>query len=276
MSEESVLQTPDPDLMQKLDHLYGETLVIHVGERKPEEGVWLDDLVKILEVLGYLSVKVLLITGGLRTYRELSAAFSGREAASTVKDLPTRLRVLAALEANHELVSALNHRGLRAVSVSGPDANFLTLSTSGSSGEHEVTIDSLNPSFLHFLGTGMYLPVTVPFGYDSQGKLHFLQPQRMAASVARHVNAAELLFVEPQPRSFFAEGVYLSIDQAVARLDDGLRSEVSPYLEAAQHALQAGGRRVHFVPVSDRGQLIEHLSRVRRHGLTVGPSAESR
>ena len=167
---------------------------------------------------------------------------------------------------NSDIVNLLNHRGVRAVGLSGKDAGLIRASKKlatvydGDGHKESVDIgyvgqvDSIDAKILVDLIANDYIPVIAPIGVGEDGESYNINADYVAAEIAGALKAEKLLLLTD------TEGVYkdfedkdtfissLTADEAREYIKNGVISGgMIPKIEACLKSLESGTNKIHII-----------------------------
>ncbi len=157
-----------------------------------------------------------------------------------------RLVEMATSAVNAELVTILNRAGAFAVGMSGKDAALLRAQPAGDGAE----LTAVNTPFLESLIAQQYVPVISPVGLGVNGESYVLDPDAVAAGIARALGADKLMYLADVPGIVEAGELISDLTPATlgARLAaGGLAGDMAGKATAALAALAGGVRAVHVI-----------------------------
>jgi len=153
---------------------------------------------------------------------------------------------------NKSIVSLLNRVGGRAAGITGKDANLiqakpLKAAQLGFVGE----VSQIDPTLVHLLKQGGFIPVIAPIGVDSQGNSYNINADLVASSIAAKLTAERLLLLTNTKGILDKHGELLTglapkdIDTLI---DDGtIAGGMLPKVSCAVNALKAGVGSVQII-----------------------------
>lgn len=159
---------------------------------------------------------------------------------------------------NKELVGLLNQKGVKAIGLSGHDANLLVaskaISSSGVDLGYVGQIDRINPEILSLLMQAGYIPIIAPIGISQQAQSFNINADIAASQIAMALKADHLIFLTDVP------GVLKDIKDPTSKIDviassqipDLISSQVLsggmiPKAEGAVEALKGGVGEVNII-----------------------------
>ena len=203
------------------------------------------------------------ITGFLKKLGKESSFVSGLRV--TDEETVEIAEMVLAGKINSEIVSLLNRRGLRAVGLSGKDADLIIaekkLATVYEHGEKSKVdignvgkVKQVNIQIVTDLISQGYVPVIAPIGVGEEGESYNINADYVAADIAGALKAEKLLLLTD------TEGVYknfedktsfistLKADEARAFIKDGIISGgMIPKVEACLRALDKGVNKSYII-----------------------------
>jgi acetylglutamate kinase len=162
---------------------------------------------------------------------------------------------------NKEIVALINHNGGKAVGLTGKDAGLirakrLMLPKQGNPSELldiglVGDIQQIDPSIVHHLVSGAFIPVIAPIGYGPDGETYNINADVVAGKMAEVLGAEKLVLLTNTPGVLDKQGNLLTgltprdIDDMVedGTLSGGMLPKISSALDAARN----GVKGVHII-----------------------------
>ena len=166
---------------------------------------------------------------------------------------------------NSEIVNLLNRRGVRAVGLSGKDANLITAEKKMATvyeGNERKKIDIGYVGKVAVVNTGIisdllendYVPVIAPIGVGEDGESYNINADYVAAEIAGALEAEKLLLltdVEGIYRDFEDKSSFISTltaKDAREYIKNGtIKGGMIPKVEACLRALDTGAKKTHII-----------------------------
>jgi len=164
-------------------------------------------------------------------------------------------------EVNKDIVGLINQNGGKAVGLTGKDAGLirakkLMLPKHGSPTELldiglVGDIQQIDPSIVHHLVSGAFIPVIAPIGYGPDGETYNINADVVAGKMAEVLCAEKLVLLTNTPGVLDKEGNLLTgltprdIDDMVA--DGTLSGGMLPKISSALDAARNGVKGVHII-----------------------------
>jgi len=267
------------EALRYIDRFKGLRAVIKLGGAamvEPELERQFAESVLLLRNVGLLPIVV--HGGGPEISRALKAIGKTAEFVDglRVTDLESMnvVEMVLSGSVNQRLAAALNHRGGRAVGLSGKDGGLIRAKKwqndrdLGQVGE----VEEIDPSLIDLLEDRGYLAVVSPIGLGADGHAFNINADVVAARLASAVGAEKLIYLSDVPGLMDGDEVVseLSGDQLKARLDHGeITGGMKPKLVAALGALRDGVTSVHLVDGRVPHNLIAELFTDRGVGTLI-------
>jgi acetylglutamate kinase len=262
-------------LKEALDYtrLYrDQVFVIKLGGEVLGSPKALDGVAVQVALLESLSIGVVLVHGGGPQASELSRrlGFEPEMVAGRRVTSPAVLEVAKMVYAgtlNVDLLAALRRNGVRAVGLSGVDANLITarrrppLEVADDTGERRVVdygevgdVVGVDPGVLHLLLPAGYVPVIASLAADNSGRVLNVNADTVAEALATALTAKKLIFLTSSPGVLRDAGDPSSLVAFAGPEDlDGLLGNgaisggMRPKVEACLRAVSGGVRRTHII-----------------------------
>ena len=249
---------------------HGKTLVIKYGGNAMVN----DDLklavMNDLVTLTLLGVRVVLVHGGgpeITGFLKKVGKKSSFVAGLRVTDAETVEIAEMVLDGkvNSEIVNLLNHRGVRAVGLSGKDANLICAQKKLATvyeGDEKKKVDigyvgavqKVNVALIEDLLDQDYVPVIAPIGVGANGESYNINADYVAAEIAGALHAEKLLLltdVEGIYKDFSDKSSFLStlhMQEARDYIKSGvIQGGMIPKVEACLTSLEKGTGKTHII-----------------------------
>ena len=164
-------------------------------------------------------------------------------------------------EVNKDIVGLINQNGGKAVGLTGKDAGLirakkLMLPKHGNPSELldiglVGDIQQIDPSIVHHLVSGAFIPVIAPIGYGPDGETYNINADVVAGKMAEILGAEKLVLLTNTPGVLDKDGNLLTgltprdIDDMVA--DGTLSGGMLPKISSALDAARNGVKGVHII-----------------------------
>ncbi|MCS6775476.1 MAG: acetylglutamate kinase [Chloroherpetonaceae bacterium] len=272
-----------------LRRFYGKTVVVKYGGNAMIDETLKSQVMQDVCLLHYVGIQPILVHGG---GPEISALMRqmGHEPTFVgglrVTDATTMEIVEMALagKVNKGIVSLLNRQGVRAVGLSGKDANLIVASKRESEqGDLGFVGDvaQVNTDILHLLVAQGYIPVVSSVAIGPDGESYNVNADHVAGHIAAALGAAKLIILTD------VEGLYADVSdrstlisemdtaQAATMIRSGAAARgMIPKLEACITALQAGVERAHLIDGRVPHALLIEIFTDTGIGTMIRPAAE--
>ena len=253
-----------------IQEFYGKTVVIKYGGNAMVSDTLKENVMEDIALLKYVGVRPVIIHGGgpeitgfLKKVGKETSFVSGLRV--TDEETVEIAEMVLDGKVNSEIVNLLNHRGVRAVGISGKDAGLIqarkklaTVYDGDDTKKVDIgyvgQVERVDTSLLDDLLDGDYIPVIAPIGVDEDGASYNINADYVAAEIAGALEAEKLLLLTD------IEGVYkdyhdkstfisaLSAAEAKAYIKDGtISGGMIPKIEACLRALDAGAGKAHII-----------------------------
>lgn len=250
----------------------GKSFVIKLGGELLDTPTAVTRIIEQLSILSLMGVRIILIHGGGKHATALgerlgvtSEFVSGRRVTSAA--MLEVAKMSFAGELNTEILAAFFQQGVRAVGLSGIDGGLIqaqkrpvTTLKDENGDEREVDfgfvgdILRIDPSILHHVLLGGYVPVICSLAADSNGQVLNINADTVASRIAAEVKAVKLIILGTvdgvlrdikDPTTLYTT---LTATQSQELLDSKVaQAGMIPKLSTALDALSRGVQRVHII-----------------------------
>ena len=251
----------------------GTTFVIKFSGKVTENRDNLLSLAEELALLHQVGIRICVIHGGGKQLTELAqklgvvqTVIEGRRV--TDDDTLELAKMIFRGKINTEILSALRHRGIHAVGLSGIDGGVVKAErrppkdfVNKATGETE-TVDfghvgdvvEIDTRLINLLLENDYLPVISSLGADDDGKIYNINADTIASEIAARLGAEKLVLLSD------VNGIYLDPSDETTKIDRLTASEARrmiadgtatggmiPKLESLVSLLDRGVRSAHVI-----------------------------
>lgn len=253
-----------------IQEFHGRTVVIKYGGNAMINDELKASVMQDIALMKFVGINVVIIHGGgpeitgfLKKLGKESKFISGLRV--TDEETVEIAEMVLDGKINSEIVTLLNRRGLRAVGLSGKDADLIRaekkLATVYEQGEktkvdigHVGKVKQVNIQIVNDLISQGYVPVIAPIGVGEDGESYNINADYVAADIAGALKAEKLLLLTD------TEGVYknfedkqsfistLKVDDAREFIKSGIISGgMIPKVEACLRALDKGANKAYII-----------------------------
>ena len=254
-----------------IQEFYGKTIVIKYGGNAMINEDLKQKVMEDVSLLKYVGMRPVIVHGGgpditqfLKKVGKQSAFVSGLRV--TDEETVEIAEMVLDGKVNSDIVNMLNHRGVKAVGLSGKDAGLIKaqkkLATVYDEAGQKENVDigyvgqvaSIDTSILDTLLDNDYIPVIAPIGVGEDGESYNINADYVAAEIAGALQAEKLLLLTD------TEGVYkdfadkdtfistLTVAEAKAYIQSGIISGgMIPKIEACLKSIESGTNKVHII-----------------------------
>ena len=254
-----------------IQEFYGKTIVIKYGGNAMINDDLKNKVMEDVSLMKYIGMRPVIVHGGgpditqfLKKVGKQSDFISGLRV--TDEETVEIAEMVLDGKVNSDIVNLLNHRGVRAVGLSGKDAGLIRASKKlatvydGDGHKESVDIgyvgqvDSIDAKILVDLIANDYIPVIAPIGVGEDGESYNINADYVAAQIAGALKAEKLLLLTD------TEGVYkdfedkdtfissLTADEAREYIKNGVISGgMIPKIEACLKSLESGTNKIHII-----------------------------
>ena len=263
----------------------GKTFVVKLSGKITEEKTTLLSVAEELALLQQVGIRTCVVHGGGKQLTELArklgvvqTVIEGRRV--TDDDTLELAKMIFRGKINTEILSALRHRGVHAVGVSGIDGGVIKAVrrppkdvVNKSTGETETVdfghvgdIVDVDVSLIDLLLANDYLPVISSLAADDEGKIYNINADTIASEIAARLGAEKLILVSDvngiylDPTDESSKIVRLSSTEARQLITDGKATGGTiPKLESLIALLEQGVNSAHVVGGSNRNSLLAEV-----------------
>ncbi len=263
----------------------GKTFVVKFSGKVTEDKSILVSLAEELALLHQVGIRVCVIHGGGKQLTELAqklgvvqTVIEGRRV--TDDDTLDMAKMIFRGKINTEILSALRHRGVEAVGLSGIDGGVIkamrrppkdvlnkeTGETESIDFGHVGDIVDVDVHLVNLLLDGGYLPVISSLGADDAGKIYNINADTIAAEIAISLKAEKLLLLSDvngiyaDPKDESTKVDRLTLAEAEAMITDGTATGgMIPKLHSLISLLQRGVRSAHIMSGSMRNAILAEV-----------------
>ncbi|MCI7539963.1 MAG: acetylglutamate kinase [Veillonellaceae bacterium] len=258
------------DALPYIQEFYGKTVVIKYGGNAMVSDDLKEKVMEDIALLKYVGVRPVIIHGGgpeitgfLKKVGKETNFVSGLRV--TDEETVEIAEMVLDGKVNSEIVNLLNHRGVKAVGISGKDAGLIRAKKKLATvydGDDKKKVDigyvgqveDVDTGILDDLLEGGYIPVIAPIGVDEDGMSYNINADYVAAEIAGALHAEKLLLltdIEGVYKDYHDKTTFLSsLTQSEAReyIKTGVISGgMIPKIEACLRALDAGAGKSHII-----------------------------
>lgn len=264
----------------------GKTFVVKFSGKVTEDKAILVSLAEELALLHQVGIRVCVIHGGGKQLSELAkklgvvqTVIEGRRV--TDDDTLDLAKMIFRGKINTEILSALRHRGVEAVGLSGIDGGVIkavrrppkdvvidkaTGETESVDFGHVGDIVDVDVHLVNLLLDGGYLPVISSLGADDAGKIYNINADTIAAEIAVSLKAEKLLLLSDvngiyaDPNDDTTKINRLTLAEAEEMLSNGAATGgMIPKLQSLISLLQRGVRSAHIMSGSMRNAILSEV-----------------
>ena len=253
-----------------IQKFYGKTVVVKYGGNAMVNDELKEKVMQDVALMKYTGINVVIVHGGgpeitqfLKKVGKETSFVSGLRV--TDEETVEIAEMVLAGKINSEIVMLLNRRGVRAVGISGKDADLIhaekKLATVYEQGE-KTKVDigyvgktkKIDIRIVEDLISSGYVPVIAPIGVGEDGESYNINADYVAADIAGALKAEKLLLLtdtEGVYKNFNDKSTFISdLTAADARqyIKDGIiAGGMIPKVEACLRALQGGAGKAHII-----------------------------
>ena len=253
-----------------IPEFYGKTIVIKYGGNAMVSDELKEKVMQDIALMKYVGIRPVIVHGGgpeitgfLKKVGKQSAFVAGLR----VTDAETVEIAEMVLDGkvNSEIVNLLNHRGVRAVGLSGKDAGLIEARKKLATvydGDMAKKVDigyvgevaKVNTALLEDLLDQDYVPIIAPIGVGKDGESYNINADYVAAEIAGALQAEKLLLltdIEGIYKDFNDKSTFIStlhLPEAREYIKEGIiAGGMIPKVEACLTALEQGAGKTHII-----------------------------
>ena len=283
------MNTETLDLLREslpyIQRFKGKTFVIKFSGKVTEDKANLLSLAEELALLHQVGIRICVIHGGGKQLTELAqklgvvqTVIEGRRV--TDDDTLDLAKMIFRGKINTEILSALRHRGIHAVGLSGIDGGVIKAERrpprdvlNRKTGETE-TVDfghvgdvvEVDTRLVNLLLENDYLPVISSLGADDSGRVYNINADTIATEIAAMLGAEKLILLSDvngiylDPNDESTKITRLTAAEARKMIEDGQATGgMIPKLESLISLLGRGVQSAHVIGGSDRNALLTEV-----------------
>lgn len=263
----------------------GKTFVVKFSGKVTESKENLLSLAEELALLHQVGIRVCVIHGGGKQLNELAqklgvvqTVIEGRRV--TDDDTLDLAKMIFRGKINTEILSALRHRGIHAVGLSGIDGgvvkavrrpprdvvNKQTGETETVDFGHVGDVVDVDTRLVNLLLENDYLPVISSLGADDDGKVYNINADTIASEIAARLEAEKLILLSDvngiylDPADEKTKVTRLSKNEAAELIADGTATGgMIPKLESLISLLDRGVKSAHVIGGTTRNALLSEV-----------------
>jgi len=276
----------------------GKTFVVKFSGKVTEDKENLASLAEELALLHQVGIRVCVIHGGGKQLTELAkklgvvqTVIEGRRV--TDDDTLDLAKMIFRGKINTEILSALRHRGIEAVGLSGIDGGVVkavrrppkdvlnkeTGETETVDFGHVGDVVDIDAHLINLLLENRYLPIISSLGADDQGKIYNINADTIASEIAASLQAEKLILLSDVNGIYLDENredtklSRLTIADARHMIDSGRATGgMVPKLESLINLLGRGVRSAHIISGTNRNALLSEVFTDQGTGTMVASS----
>ena len=259
----------------------GKTFVVKFSGKVTEEKGNLLSLAEELALLHQVGIRICVIHGGGKQLTELArklgvvqTVIEGRRV--TDDDTLELAKMIFRGKINTEILSALRHRGIEAVGLSGIDGGFIkavrrppkdvvdkdTGETAKVDFGHVGDVVDVDTRLIDLLLANDYLPVISSLGADDDGKVYNINADTIASEIAARLGAEKLILLSD------VNGIYLDPDDESTKIDRLTVSEARGLISTGKATGGMIPKLESLIDLLDRGVHSAHvIGGLERNGL---------
>ena len=253
-----------------IQEFYGKTIVIKYGGNAMVSDELKEKVMQDIALMKYVGIRPVIVHGGgpeITGFLKKVGKQSSFVAGLRVTDAETVEIAEMVLDGkvNSEIVNLLNHRGVRAVGLSGKDAGLIEARKKLATvydGDMAKKVDigyvgevaKVNTALLEDLLDQDYVPIIAPIGVGKDGESYNINADYVAAEIAGALQAEKLLLltdIEGIYKDFNDKSTFIStlhLPEAREYIKEGIiAGGMIPKVEACLTALEQGAGKTHII-----------------------------
>jgi acetylglutamate kinase len=263
----------------------GKTFVVKFSGKVTEERERLISLAEELALMHQVGIRICVVHGGGKQLSELAALMGVEqtiiEGRRVTDDATLEMaKMIFAGKINTDILSALRHRGVEAVGLSGVDGNIVHAERrppkeimNRATGEsehvdfgHVGDIVQIDSRLLTVLLDHGYLPVISSLGADAEGTVFNINADTIAAEIAIQLKAEKLVLLSD------VDGIYVHAGEPETKLSRLTAAEAQvliengtatggmlPKLQSILELLSRGVKSAHIIDGTSRNALLAEV-----------------
>ncbi|WP_183860281.1 acetylglutamate kinase [Pectinatus brassicae] len=271
------------DALPYIQNFYGETIVIKYGGNAMINDDLKNKVMHDLVLMKYVGIRPIIVHGGgpdITSFLEKVGKTSTFVNGLRVTDRETAqiAEMVLVGKINSEIVSRLNSLNLKAVGLSGKDANLIVASkkyAAVKNADNTITntdigfvgeVKNINTALLYDLLDQNYVPVISPIGIGEDGNSYNINADYVAAEIAGAMSAKKMLLltdIEGIYRDYNDKSTFISTlskKEAEAMIADGsINGGMIPKVEACLRSLEKGAGKTSIIDGRQAHSLILEL-----------------
>lgn len=263
----------------------GKTFVVKFSGKVTEERERLISLAEELALMHQVGIRICVVHGGGKQLSELAALMGVEqtiiEGRRVTDDATLEMaKMIFAGKINTDILSALRHRGVEAVGLSGVDGNIVHAERrppkqimNRETGEsehvdfgHVGDIIEIDSRLLMVLLDHGYLPVISSLGADAEGTVFNINADTIASEIAIQLKAEKLVLLSDVDGIYLRAGEpetklsRLTADEAKELIENGTASGgMLPKLQSILELLSRGVKSAHIIDGTSRNALLAEV-----------------
>ena len=263
----------------------GKTFVVKLSGKATEDHQNLISLAEELALMHQVGIRICVVHGGGKQLTELALKMGVEQTiidGRRVTDDATleMAKMIFAGKINTDILSALRHRRVEAVGLSGVDGNIVHAERrppkqilNRETGEHEHVdfghvgdVVEINTRLLAVLLDHGYLPVISSLGADAEGTVFNINADTIASEIAVQLQAEKLILLSDVDGIFLRAGEpetklsRLTADEAEALINNGSATGgMIPKLQSITELLRRGVHSAHIINGTARNALLSEI-----------------
>ena len=236
----------------------GATFVIKYGGSAMTDNKFKDVFMQDIALLKYAGVKIIIVHGGGDNITEMAKKLGMKPKfveghRVTDEGMLEVVEMVLIGKVNKDIVKSLNGHGLKAIGISGKDANLI-IAKKKKYGKIDIgfvgEVVKINAEVINALDEKGYMPVIAPLGVDEKGNGYNINADLVAGEVAMALKAEKLIYITDTD-GVKLDGKYAATlnDKSIAKYikNKQITGGMLPKVLSAKKAVESGVNKVHII-----------------------------
>ncbi|HDQ26323.1 MAG TPA: acetylglutamate kinase [bacterium] len=237
---------------------WGSVFVIKYGGSAMTDRKFKEVFMEDIALLKYTGVKVVIVHGGGDDISALAEKLGKKPVfvdghRVTDEGMLEIVEMVLVGKVNKDIVKSINAHGVKAVGISGKDANLIIAKKKLHKGRDIGAVGEvvrINPEILSVLDGRNFVPVIAPLGVDAWGNGYNINADSAAAEIAAALKADKLIYVTDTDGVKIKNKYVSSLNSAGIKRNikaGQIKGGMLPKVNSAIKAVRAGVKKVHII-----------------------------